>query len=72
MERLLIAYNNAHNSDLHFFFESCADDAKQFCVDNHHDFESICPPSLLERNVIQSINTFTIFFIASHGHSEGI
>ena len=61
MEHLLIAYNNAPNSELHFFFESCADDAKQFCVDNHHDFEPICPPSLLESNVIPNLNTFSIF-----------
>lgn len=72
MERLLIAYNNAPDSELHFFFESCADDAKQFCVYNHHVYEPICPPSLLESNVIPNVNTFSIFFFASHGDPDGI
>lgn len=72
MENILIAYNNAPDSELHFFFESCADDAKQFCVDNHHCFESVCPPGLLESNVTSNIQTFSIFFLASHGDSDGI
>ncbi len=72
MENILIAYNNAPNSELHFFFESCADDAKQFCVDNHHYFETVCPPGLIESNVTANIQTFSIFFLASHGDSFGI
>lgn len=61
MENILIAYNNDPNSELHLFFESCADDAKQFCVDNQHCFESVCPPGLLECNVTPNIHTFLYF-----------
>ena len=72
MENILIAYNNDPNSELHLFFESCADDAKQFCVDNQHCFESVCPPGLLECNVTPNIHTFSILFFAAHGDSYGI
>lgn len=72
MEHILIAYNNSSNSELHFFFEACADDAKQFCIDNKHTYESICPPQLVEWTETPNINTFSIFFFASHGDSEGI
>ena len=72
MEHILIGYNNASASDLHFFFESCADDAKQFCVNNSHTYEPISPPNLLEWTKCPNINTFSIFFFACHGDPEGI
>lgn len=52
MESVLIAYNNAPNTELHTFFESCADDAKQFCFDYKHTYTPVCPPNLTEQNVV--------------------
>lgn len=72
METILIAYNNAPLSELHSFFESCADDAKQFCADNNHDYHPICPPELLEQKIADLKDTSTVFFWASHGDSYGI
>ena len=37
MEKILIAYNNDNETELHAFLESCADEAKQFCDDNGID-----------------------------------
>lgn len=72
MERVLIAYNNDYKSELHNFFESCADDAKQFCVDSHHSFSPVYPPSLNEQNVLVPMKEHTICFVASHGDADGV
>lgn len=72
MESVLIAYNNAPGTELHTFFESCADDAKQFCIDCHHDFIPVCPPQLTEQNVVAPMDKHTICFVASHGDNSGI
>lgn len=72
MESVLIAYNNDPETELHSFFESCADDAKQFCIDGNHSYNSVYPPELTEHNVITPMEQHTICFIASHGDTYGI
>ena len=72
MESVLIAYNNDGGTDLHSYFESCADDAKQFCNDNGHSFTCVFPPDLTEQNVITPMSEHTICFIAAHGDKNGI
>lgn len=72
MESVLIAYNNDPKTELHSFFESCADDAKQFCVNSNHSYIPVSPPKLTENNVIAPMYQHTICFIASHGDSEGV
>ena len=71
MEKVLIAYNNAPQTELHNFFQSCADDATQFCVDNRHDYDHLYPPQLSEENM-GAFNTSSVIFMASHGDSYGI
>lgn len=72
MESVLIAYNNAPDTELHTFFESCADDAKQFCVDYKHNYIPVCPPDLTEQNVVVQMDKHTICFVASHGDNNGV
>lgn len=72
MEKVLIAYNNAPDTELHSFFESCADDAKQFCVDYNHNFTPVWPPDLTEQNVVVQMDKYTICFVASHGDKDGV
>lgn len=72
MESVLIAYNNAPNTELHTFFESCADDAKQFCFDYKHTYTPVCPPNLTEQNVVVQMDKHTICFVASHGDIDGV
>lgn len=72
MADVLVAYNNDGYSELHTFFESCADTAKQHCYNSGKSYDSLFPPKLTEDNVIQAMNDCDICFIASHGHSGGI
>lgn len=72
MANILIAYNNDANVDLHGFMQSCADSARQCCVDNNHAYTSVVPPSLTESNVIPSMQNHQLCFIAAHGDSEGV
>ena len=72
MESVLIAYNNDGGTNLHSYFESCADDAKQFCSDNGHSFICVSPPDLTEQNVVTPMSEHTICFIAAHGDNDGV
>ena len=65
MENILIAYNNDPNSELHLFFESCADDAKQFCVDNQRLLWICLSAWTLVCNVTPNIHTFFYIFLCS-------
>ena len=72
MADVLIAYNNDGYTELHTFFESCADTAKQHCYNKGRVFNTLFPPALTEDHVIQAMNDCDICFIASHGHAHGI
>lgn len=72
MAKVLIAYNNHYETVLHDFFESCADEAKQICVDNNIDFSSVYPPNMNENNVIGAMPFHHLCVIAAHGDIDGI
>lgn len=72
MSSVLIAYNNDVETVLHDFMESCADEAKQVCVDNRMDYSLVFPPILNEQNVVGAIPEHQVCFIASHGDADGI
>lgn len=72
MEKVLVAYNNAHDANLHTFFEDCADEVKQSCVNNGHEFTDVCPPNLTEGNVVGKMNEHTTCMLAAHGDAYGV
>lgn len=72
MGKVLIAYNNDSGADLHDFFESCADEAKQICVDKGIDYTAVCPPDLDEQSVVGVMSDHHLCFIAAHGDADGI
>ena len=72
MGKVLIAYNNDSGTVLHDFFESCADEAKQICVDNGIDYTAVCPPNLDEQSVVGVMPDHHLCFIAAHGDADGI
>lgn len=72
MGKVLIAYNNDSGTELHDFFESCADEAKQICVDNGIDYTAVCPPNLDEQSVVGVMPDHHLCFIAAHGDADGI
>lgn len=72
MGKVLIAYNNDPEVTLHNFMESCADEAKQICLNNNTDYTSICPPNLNEQTVVGDMQNHQICVIASHGDANGI
>lgn len=67
MSSVLIAYNNDCNTELHHFFESCSDEAKQACLDNKITFESVCPPNLNADKVCGKMESNSLCVIVSHG-----
>ena len=72
MGKVLIAYNNDSGTELHDFFESCADEAKQICVDNGIDYTAVCPPDLDVQSVVGVMPDHHLCFIAAHGDADGI
>lgn len=72
MSKILIAYNNDATTILHDFFESCADEAKQICMDNGIEFSSVCPPDLNEKEVIGNMCDHHICVLAAHGDPNGL
>lgn len=72
MTKILIACNNDASIDLHNFMQSCADLAKQYCVDYNHSYSFVEPPRLTEREVISPMLDHQICFIAAHGDTYGI
>lgn len=72
MRKALVAYNNDSSVVLHDFFESCADEAKQICLDNKVDFTSVCPPNMNEHSVCDVMSDYQICVIAGHGDADGV
>lgn len=72
MGKVVIAYNNDSGTELHDFFELCADEAKQICADNSIAYSSVCPPNLNEQSVIGVMPDHQLCFIAAHGEADGI
>lgn len=72
MANILIACNNDSEIELHSFFQTCADTARQYCVDNCHTYTSIQPPYLQEAAVIDSMQCHQLCFVAAHGDFDGI
>ena len=72
MGKVLIAYNNDSGTVLHNFLESCADEAKQICVDNGIDYTAVCPPNLNEKSAVGVMPDHHLCFIAAHGDADGI
>lgn len=72
MDNVIIAFDNAPGTSLRTFYESCADEVRQFCYDNEHSFISVFPPDLTHANVIDRMSEYSICFIAAHGSSDAI
>lgn len=72
MANILVAYNNDPGTDLHDFMQSCADVARQICVDNDHKYTLVGVPQLTEHNVISAMPNHQICFIAAHGDKDGV
>lgn len=72
MANILIASNNDPNTDLHNFMQSCADEARQICVDNSHHYSIVSVPHFTESGVISPMSSHQICFIAAHGDADGV
>lgn len=70
MAGILIAYDN--RSNLSDFFQGCADEARQACVDNGILYDLKFPPNLTEREVIGVMPNYQLCFIAAHGDRDAI
>ncbi|MBQ6068885.1 MAG: hypothetical protein IJK84_05220 [Bacteroidales bacterium] len=72
MANIFIACNNDPGTVLHNFMQSCADEARQICVDNNHNYTYVGVPELTEANVIPPMADHKICFIAAHGDEDGV
>ena len=72
MVNVLITFDNDPLTDLHDFFESCADEVKQSCIDNGINYSSLFPPEMKAQKVIDAMLSHNICVISGHGDSYGI
>ena len=72
MANILIACDNDPGTDLHNFMQSCADEARQICVANNHNYTLVRVPQLTEHNVISAMPNHQICFVAVHGDADGV
>lgn len=72
MEQVLIAFDNDNKTQAHSFFEDCADDIKQHCIDCRHQYTPISPPNLVKDRVIPLMEAHSICMMAAHGNADGI
>jgi hypothetical protein len=68
----IVAYNNDCHSDLHRFFETCAERIIQCCSDLKIPYEPVSPPNLTEEVLFGHIPNHEVCFIAAHGMSDAI
>lgn len=54
------------------FFESCSDNLKQKCIETHHQYSSLTPPSLVNDFIRPLVVTHDVCYIAAHGDTYGI
>lgn len=72
MANILVACSNDSSTDLHDFMQSCADEARQICVDDNHNYTLVEVPQLTEHNVISAMSNHQICVIAAHGDADGV
>lgn len=72
---VIISYNNDYTEENRWFFETCADESRQFAVNNNLTHKIIVPPQLsaeeVKRNIESCENGF-VFLAYMHGHTKGI
>lgn len=72
MSSILIAFNSSPNDSSHSFFQSCADEARQLCVDTKIPFTSKTGGDLAEQSIMQTMESHSLCVFASHGLCNSI
>lgn len=72
MNSILIAYNSNPYDITHSFFQSCADEVRQLCLDSSINYESKTGNELAERDVILDMEHHSLCILASHGSYDSI
>lgn len=69
---VLIAYNDDISESSRQFFDNCATDIRNFCLEKGLEYQIIVPPQLVEHKLMESVLNSQICYIASHGRPDGI
>lgn len=72
MVKVLIAYNNDINESSRNFFDDCATDIRNFCVENGVEYQMVKSPQLVENEIMSLLLNTQICYIASHGKIDAI
>lgn len=72
MNRILIAFNSKPDDSSHSFFQNCADEVRQLCVDTCTPFTSKTGDELTEHSIMQDMGSHSLFVFAAHGSSDAI
>lgn len=72
MSNILIAYNSRPDDIAHSFFQSCADEVRQACVDLGHGCTIKTGDELSEQVIMQSMISHSLCVFAAHGSSDSI
>ncbi|MBP5421266.1 MAG: hypothetical protein J6Y78_02360 [Paludibacteraceae bacterium] len=69
---ILIAFNSSPEDRSRSFFQSCADEVRQLCVDASVPFSSKTGDELTEQSIMRSMDNHSLCVFAAHGSSDSI
>ena len=70
--KVLIAYNNDISESSRQFFDNCATDIRNYCIEKGFEYQILIPPHLVEQKLMETVLDSQICYIASHGRPDGI
>lgn len=72
MEKVLIAYNDYASENSRQFFDNCATDIRNYCLEKNFDYYLLTPPNLTEVQFMEMAQDSKICYVASHGRSDSV
>ena len=72
MNSVLLAFNSRPDDSSHSFFQSCADEARQMCLDASIPCTSKTGDDLTEQEILLSMESHALCIVASHGSFDSI
>ncbi len=70
--KVLIAYNDDINESSRNFFDDCATDIRNFCIEKGVEYQIVKSPKLVEQEIMSLVLNTQICYIASHGKIDAI
>ncbi len=72
MEKILIAYNDDVSENSRQFFDCCATDIRNYCLERSFNYDLLTPPNLTESQFMKMAQDSQICYVASHGRPDSV